>query len=282
MRKNSILAMVAIMAVSFFFASCGSKSVSSAKSDATEVSEADVNTLAFDSIVVDTATQVVNGADTLKATVHISLPLAKGEGADAVNDSILSSGILTEDFMPKNAKGMTAEQKVRAFAKNFLDGYREGCKLAMSEGSVGASFQYSYDVTSKVTENAADSLVNVEMSGYVFMGGAHGSSISLVRNFDRATGAMIGKADLLKADGEKPVLDMICGELQKQFNVKSFSELKEEMGIFSFMDAYVPDNFIIKPDSITFIYQSDEIAPHAAGEIRTTFSKKQLAKCLKK
>ena len=31
---------------------------------------------------------------------------------------------------------------------------------------------------------------------------------------------------------------------------------------------YVPDNFIIEKDGISFIYCQDEIAPHEEGEIR--------------
>lgn len=270
MKKISFLAVASMVGASLFFASCGSKGVSQ-----------ESTSLAFDSIVVDTATQVINGADTLKATVHISLPLAQGEGADAVNDSILSSGVLAEDFMPKDIAGLTAEQKVRAFAKNFLDNYRKDCEEAIKEGIAGASFQYSYDVTGKVEENAADSLVNVEMTGYVFLGGAHGTSISLARNFNKATGAMVGKADLLTAEGEKEVPKLICGDLQKQFGAKDLDELKEK-GLFMMGDAYVPNNFLVKSDSITFIYQSDEMAPHAIGEVRATLGKKDLSKYLKK
>lgn len=262
-----MLAMASMVGVSLFFASCGSKSVQQESSD-----------LSFDSLVVDTAAQVINGKDTLKATVHISLQLAQGENADAVNDSILNSGILSADFMPKDVEGLTAEQKVQAFAKNFLDSYRKDCELAIKEGAAGQSFQYSYDVTSKVEENAADSIVNVEMTGYVFMGGAHGSSLAVARNFNKATGAMVGKADLLAADAEKPVLDLISSELQKQLDSKGVKDVR----VFEGMDAYVPNNFLVKADSITFIYQSDEIAPHAVGELRATLSKQALAKYLKK
>lgn len=265
-----MLAMASMVGVSLFFASCGSKSV-----------QQETSSLSFDSVVVDTATQVINGADTLKATVHIQLMLAQGENADVVNDSIINSGILMADFMPKDAAGLTAEQKVRAFAKNFLDSYRKDCEEAIKEGVAGQSFLYSYDLTSKTEENAADSLVNFEANGYVFMGGAHGESISIARNFNQNTGAMLDKASFLAADGEKEVAKLICGDLQKQFGAKDCDDLKAK-GVFMAGDAYVPNNFLVKADSVTFIYQSDEMAPHALGEIRATLGKQDLAKYLKK
>ena len=270
MGKVYSLTVAAMVGFGLMFASCANHSAGH------EASE-----LSFDSLVVDTATQVINGADTLKATVHIQLMLAKGDGAVTVNDSILNSGILLADLMPKDTAGMNVEQKVRAFAKNFLDSYRADYEEMKKEGSVSESFQYSYDVTAKVEDNETDSIVNYELGGYMFTGGAHGQSFSKAYNFNKSTGANISKADLLKADAEKPVASLICGDMQRQLGVKSDEELKS-MGVFYGMDAYVPDNFIVKLDSITFIYMSDEIAPHAVGEIRATLSKQALAKYLKK
>ncbi len=270
-KLSSSLALAALACAVFFCTSCGSKG------DAQQEAEA----LSFDSLVVDTATQVVNGTDTLKATVHIKLMLAVGTGADAVNDSILNSGIMPADFMPKEAEGMTVEQRVKAFAKNFLDSYRNDCENMMKSGSVSPAFQYTYDLNTEINENAADSIINYEMTGSVFMGGAHGATVTMVRNFKKATGEFVGKGELLSADGEKAVAEMICGELQKQFKSKDMAELKSN-GIFQDKDAYVPANFIIAPDSVTFIYMSDEVAPHAVGELRATLSKEALAKYLKK
>lgn len=280
MRKILILAMSAVACLGMLVGACSNKAVKQDLANQQVTNDEVAEGLSFDSLVVDTATQVINGKDTLKATVHIQLMLAKGEGAEKVNDSIWKAGAFTEDFLPKNEAGMTVEQKVHAFAKNFLDSYRKDCADLIKEGLARESFSYSYDVTSTVAENKKDSLFNYHLDGYIYMAGAHGSSISIARNFKMGSGDVINKTSLLTKNGEQSIKKLILKDLAKQFEVKDSTALKD-IGMFFDMDSYVPDNFIIKPDSITFIYQSDEAAPHAMGEIRSTLSKSALAKYLK-
>lgn len=259
-------------------ASCGSKGAKSVQAEPQAVEPA-AELLSFDSIVVDTATTIVSGKDTLRGTVHIQLYLAKGPGADAVNDSILSSGIFMSDFMPKDTKGMTAEQQVRAFAKNFIKGYLDDIELAKKDGSeLPPSFSYSYDLTSQVEQNQQDSLANYLVSGYVYMGGAHGSSITVARNFDVRTGKQLDKQSLLKSGGEKPVTDMVYQGIVKSLGSEA-ADLKDML--FFGEKPYLTGNFLVQSDTITFIYQTDEIAPHACGEFRIPLSKKSLQQYLK-
>jgi len=51
------------------------------------------------------------------------------------------------------------------------------------------------------------------------------------------------------------------------FDVDNIEGLKKRY-IFADGNIYVPDNFIIEKDGISFIYCQDEIAPHEEGEIR--------------
>ena len=71
------------------------------------------------------------------------------------------------------------------------------------------------------------------------------------------------------------IKDMIVEKLIKQFDVDSFDQLKEKY-IFADGQVYVPDNFILEDDKVTFIYCEDEIAPHEIGEIRVEFDKSDL------
>lgn len=277
--KRNVLGALALTIGMSGFVSCGSKTAGSVQTGAEPLAEVAAEQLAFDSIVVDTATTMLNGADTLRATVHIQLMLAKGPGADAVNDSIMKSDIFMPEYMPKNTKGMTPQQQVETFAKNFLAGYRADCEEIKKSGvELHSTFSYSYDVTTQVEQNAVDSLVNYLASGYVYMGGAHGSSFTVARNFDVNTGKQLGKKGLLKADSEKPVMDIVYKGILKSFG----SEADNVKDMLFFGDKpYLTGNFLVKPDTITFIYQTDEIAPHACGEIRVSVSKKALANYLK-
>lgn len=279
MKRISLGAMALGLGM-MMMASCGSKGAKSVQAEAEpQAAEEAAELLSFDSVVVDTATTIVSGKDTLRGTVHIQLYLAKGPGADAVNDSILSSGIFMSDFMPKDTKGMPAEQQVRAFAKNFIKGYLDDIEFAKKDGSeLPPSFSYSYELTSQVEQNQQDSLANYLVSGYVYMGGAHGSSISVARNFNVNTGKQLDKQSLLKSGGEKPVTDMVYQGILKSLGSEA-ADLKDML--FFGEKPYLTGNFLVQSDTITFIYQTDEIAPHACGEFRIPLSKKALQQYLK-
>lgn len=278
--KKSILGALALTIGMSGLVACGSKTAGSVHTDTEPMAaETAAELLSFDSIVVDTATTMMSGADTLRATVHIQLMLAKGPGADAVNDSIMKSNVFMPEYMPKNTKGMTQQQQVEAFAKNFLAGYLADCEEIKKQGiELHSTFSYSYDVTAQVEQNAADSLANYLASGYVYMGGAHGSSFSVARNFNVNTGRQLDKQSILKADSEKPVMDIVYKGILKSFGSEA-DNIKEML--FFGDKPYLTGNFLVKPDTITFIYQTDEIAPHACGEIRVPVSKKDLANYLK-
>ena len=276
MKRISLGAMALGLAM-MMMASCGSKGAKSVQAEAEPQTAAEL--LSFDSVTVDTATTLLSGKDTLRGTVHIQLYLAKGPGADAVNDSILHSGIFMPDFMPQDTKGMTAEQQVRAFAKNFLKGYQDDIEFAKKDGTeLPPTFSYSYELTTQLQQNQLDSLANYLVSGYVYMGGAHGSSISVARNFDIHTGKQLDKQGLLRPEGEKPVTDMVYQGIVKSLGSET-ANLKDML--FFGEKPYLTGNFLVQPDTITFIYQTDEIAPHACGEFRIPLSKKSLQQYLK-
>lgn len=265
MKKILYFPITIAVIIAASFSSCGNKQL-------------DADGLSFDSVVVDTTTYIPNGTDTLFAQLHLNILLAKGPNASTINDSILRSGILSEDFMPKDTAGMTAEQKLRAFAAEFIKSYRTNCEEFIRSGMQSNTFNYGYDVTSKVQ---GDSIVNYTMSGDIYLGGAHGTSITIAKNFNRHTGAILSKNSLFSAEAEKTVKGMITKDLMRQFNVNSLTSLQDE-GVFMGMKPYVPNNFIIGADSITFIYMQDEMSPHALGEIHSTLPMKDIKKLMKK
>lgn len=279
MKRISLGAMALGLGM-MMMASCGSKGAKSVQAEAeTQAAETAAELLSFDSILVDTATTIVSGKDTLRGTVHIQLMLAKGPGAAAVNDSILHSGIFMPEYMPKNAKSLTPAQQVHAYAKNFLAGYLADIDEIKKQGvELSPTFSYSYELTSQVDQNQQDSLANYLISGYVYLGGAHGSSISVARNFNVNTGKQLDKQSLLKSGGEKPVMDMVYQGILKSLGSEA-ADLKDML--FFGEKPYLTGNFLVSPDTVTFIYQTDEIAPHACGEFRIPLSKKALRQYLK-
>ena len=115
---------------------------------------------------------------------------------------------------------------------------------------------------------------------YLFGGGEHGITQTIVKNFDVKTGHLYTLDDVFVSGYEIFVKEKIIDKLAGKYDVKSLDELREKY-IFADGNVYVPDNFILDDDLLTFIYCEDEIAPHDFGEIRVEFDKGELKKYLR-
>ena len=111
-----------------------------------------------------------------------------------------------------------------------------------------------------------DRYLTLEANGYGYTGGAHGQSLNKGVTFNKATGK---KAELVK----KTV------ELQKLIT----SRLPKDLGENYTLDNPVPfpaNDIFYKNGTIVFLYESDEIACHAAGQIMVTFYPAEIQKDL--
>lgn len=129
-------------------------------------------------------------------------------------------------------------------------------------------------------------IVTFFIDQYVYAGGAHGNGTGKGLSFRKADGRLLG-ADLLientSPNDSLPSLRTLLKEgLKKHWNLKTDEELKEMT--FGQDPAYIdlpqtPPYFT--KDGLVFIYQSDEIAPHAAGAATIVLPYKQARHYLK-
>lgn len=243
--------------------SCGQKTASAVSDE-----------LAFDSIVKDTTVVLTHGTDTGRCTLHMSVLFAQGKNAQAVNDTLLSSGIFLNGFCDTALVGMTVQKAIDTYAQTFIDTWRRECEPLLKDGFSGPAATYSYEVSTSV-QPGRDSTVTYLASSYLFTGGAHGTGVSLAMNFDTRSGRLLGLDDVFRHGYEVTTNRLIVERLLREQCVKDEAALKE-MGIFDFCDVFTTGNFILGKDSITFIYQQDEVAPHAVGEIRVAIPYKDL------
>ena len=59
-------------------------------------------------------------------------------------------------------------------------------------------------------------------------------------------------------------------QLCKDWEAKDLADLQEKTGITMLGDLYLTNNFLLKGDSILFLFNQYEIAPYAAGLISVT------------
>ena len=103
-----------------------------------------------------------------------------------------------------------------------------------------------------------------------YLGGAHGSYVVNYYNFDIESGKLLSINDIVPPDKQKETLKAMAQQLCKDWEAKDLADLQEKTGITMLGDLYLTNNFLLKGDSIEFLFNQYEIAPYAAGLIGVT------------
>ena len=272
MKRFIFSAFIAVTSLMVFF-SCNGRTGSG---------QDGVDSLTFDSIKVDTTMALAD--DTAGPHCHIKLCLtySKGAKADAINDSIIRSGVLSPDFLSITDKHLTVEEAVDSFVTKYLTDYRKFYgDLYQADKSNSASYTCEYMLNSHISQDNPDYYTYLA-DVYNYMGGAHGSSIVIARNVRVKDNKLVTLKDLFVPGYEKGLQEAIIKKMCDMNEVADLKALSAKTTIFDGIDVYVSDNFIIGKKSITFIYSPDEIACHAVGEIRVEVSNDDIEKLFKK
>lgn len=130
--------------------------------------------------------------------------------------------------------------------------------------------QYNYNIEGSPVENGNDSILSYQTSLDTYLGGAHGSYVVGYYNFDKKTGKLLNIHDIIPEEAEMFALMAMEEQLCKDWGAKDLADLQEKTGITMLGDLYLTNNFLLKNDSILFLFNQYEIAPYAAGLISVT------------
>ncbi len=130
--------------------------------------------------------------------------------------------------------------------------------------------QYTYHIEGSAVDNGNDSILSYQANTETYLGGAHGSYVVGYYNFNKNTGKLLSIRDIVPADKEKEVLKAMERQLCKDWDAANMTDLQEKTGITMLGDLYLTNNFLLKNDSIEFLFNQYEIAPYAAGLIDIT------------
>lgn len=146
----------------------------------------------------------------------------------------------------------------KQFADRFMKAYQQE--------NAGLNKKWIYTLrTTAIIVRQDSSLTTLEISGYSFRGGAHGSSLTTFLNWDAKAHKHLSLADLL-VDSYKQPLDSVAEKIfRKQENLSDTEPLKNNY--FFAKDKFsLNDNFLITPTGLRFVYNEYEIKPYAAGK----------------
>lgn len=270
MRKTLLFVAASTLLATVAATSCGNqKKVSS-----------DADTLSFSTINLKSVVPLTDGAQDPKCELDMLIHWAKGPNADRINDSIKASGIFMRDFYSPATAPKSLPQYADSFASNYVKVYKRDVTELSKAGASVAACSYNYVVKTSV-DKGKDGIINYLAEGYSFTGGAHGMSFVSALNFDPKTGKKLSLDDVFTKGSDKVLMNKVIENIAKKFNVSGLAGLKT-LGIFDYVDIRLPENFILGTDSVTFIYGTDAIAPHAVGEIRSSLAYKDLTDIMQK
>lgn len=236
--------------------------------------------LELDSFGIDTTFVLTSDMQSPRCKISLHVKYVRGKNADKINRAIINSGILISDYILDNPKQIDVPMAVQTFANQYLADYKkEYGNLYLEDRQNTNSYNCSYILKTEVSIPKGDIMAYMSTL-YIYGGGEHGIHQTLIKNFDLKTGDVIKLKDLFITGYEATLKDIIVAHLQQKFKTSNFDELKKKY-IFANDYIYIPENFIIDDDAITFIYCEDEISPHNVGEIRIKIDKDEINKLLK-
>ena len=228
-----------------------------------ETKEADVPTWGTASVEV---INPIAPEDTLCYQIKLELDtLAAGsELAQGLSAALCKSMSSVRECTTVQAAMEAMADSIKAsWEKEMVDFYEP-------QSDMNFRLQYQHELCGEPVDNGREDILSYKTNTYTYQGGAHGGTMLRLFNFEKQTGKLLTLEDLVPAGKEEEVLKALEMQLCKDYDAKDLFELQNNTGIAMMGDLFLPSNFLLKGDSVQFLFNQYEIAPYAAGIIKVT------------
>ena len=212
-----------------------------------------------------------------KITIDYSY-LAKSGAADSIAQRI--NRTVQAQTLGKEYAQLTPETAVDSFKNVYIANYRrdvnefyqEDIKNGTPKNELPTWYNYEYGLTTSFSDGK-EGILNFIAETFEYTGGAHPNSWNRWMNFEQNTGKLLTLKDVFMAGSEKPMSEMLLKELITDMAARledsSITSLEglQNAGILNSTGMYVPDNFLLKKNEVSFLYNKYDIAPYAVGVI---------------
>jgi len=199
--------------------------------------------------------------------------------AENINSSLLGK------FFASQGK---PEDVIREFIDNSAESYRSISyplyieQTEMYEGEflkeMLASFENYYKIDGKFIPSP-EGTIAYEAEEQIYTGGAHPVNFTYYINFDKETGLRINLDDVFKDESRQQLNDLLLKMLMQQQKAKSIEDLNE-LGYLVEDDMSASENFLLKDDSIVFMYNVYDIAPYSMGPTRIAINYTEISEMM--
>lgn len=239
--------------------------------------------LSVDSIPMDT-TVYLDASNPKAPQCQIKINFKYLRSAEA-NDSLTEviNKVLEEAFSSAHAGAASPQAFVSAikeslasdYLKDVQKNYETDVKNGMKADEIPNWYNYEYDINSELTEGK-DSIWNYKVTTFQNTGGAHPNTWGRWVNVDATNGKILDKKNLFVKGTEEKICGLILPQLLAEANKRletdtlTCVEGLNQVGILLDTDLYIPDNFLLGKDGVTFLYNRYDIAPYYLGQFELT------------
>ena len=212
-----------------------------------------------------------------KITIDYSY-LAESDAADSIAQRInrtIQAHVLGKEYIRMNPEVAVDSFKntyINNYRKDVNEFYQEDIKNGTPKDELPTWYNYEYGLTTHFSEGK-EGILNLIAETFEYTGGAHPNSWNKWMNFEKNTGKLLALKDVFMAGSEKPISDMLLEELITEMATRledsSITSLEglQNAGILNSTNMYVPDNFLLEKEKVSFLYNKYDIAPYAVGVI---------------
>lgn len=204
--------------------------------------------------------------------------LAATDAADSImrriNEAALSASLGKEyaRLEPAAAVDSFKNAYISYYRKEVSELYEEDVRNGTSAGDLPSWYNYEYSLTTEFSDGK-EGVLNYTSKTFEYTGGAHPNEWGKWLNFDKANGRALSMDDVFIPAAEPSICEMLLDALIEEMSIrlendkiKTLEDLQNE-GILNSTNIYIPENFLLKKNEVSFLYNKYDIAPYATGTI---------------
>ena len=152
---------------------------------------------------------------------------------------------------------------LRNYTKQLGGNYQKAIDMGVHEQEIAAWFSHEYTLNTTL-EDGCEGVINVKADFSIHEGGAHPHDYSRWMNFSRTSGKPLGVEQVFASGTKEQVEKLLLEALMARKGVQTLDDLKKA-GFLEQTSMYIPNNFLLGKEGISFLFNAYDIAPHSAG-----------------
>lgn len=238
----------------------------------------DEGKLTFELLESEKTIRLSNEEQSPTCSVSLKLPSAtekSGEIGKKINEAVVYRLFNQSDVGMQGAMDQFAEAYTKSYKTNMLPLYNAD----RADTTKRSWYEFHYIINATTEQTSPRTLAYLATIDYS-EGTPHSIHQLIPINFNTETAKEIRMKDIF-VDGYKTQLPpLLLKALMEKTEVQTLEQLKEK-GYLDQVDMYVPENFIVSDNTITFIFNPSEIASLELGTIELVLTYAQLKKFVK-